>query len=129
MHDEDEELGEKLIDLLGRLEIVQLAQEVGGQVDVNRLGRLNLQRGMTKAEAGTQGAKAAATALGGEMSALRVRTAGKDDGGGAGCLRIHGLSFLGSKGVSTPVAMERVQKALNPKELQARRCRKECASR
>jgi len=93
LHDEDEELGEKLVNLVGGLKIVELDQEIGGQVDVNGLRGLDLECGMTKAEAGTQSAKAAATAACGEMSALCVGIAGKRDSIGAGCLRVHGLSF------------------------------------
>jgi hypothetical protein len=70
LHDEDEEPGEELIDLLGGLEIVELDQEIGGQVNIDRLGMLNLQCGMTKAETGAQGAEPAATAACGEMSAF-----------------------------------------------------------
>jgi hypothetical protein len=70
LHDEDKEPGEELIDLLGGLEIVELDQEIGGQVNVDRLGMLDLQRGMTKAEAGAQGTEPAATAACGEISAF-----------------------------------------------------------
>jgi hypothetical protein len=70
LDDQDEELGEELIDLVGGLEIVELDREVGGEVDVNGLRRLDLQCGMTKAEAGAQGAQAAAATACGEMSAL-----------------------------------------------------------
>ena len=129
LHDQDQELGKELVDLVGGLEIVELEQEVGGEVDVNGLGRLDLQCGMAKAEAGAQSAQAAAAAASGEMGALFVATAGTSDGVGAGCLRIHGLSFLGAEGGTTPVAIERVRKALIPKQLQARRCGKECAYR
>ncbi|MCU1243715.1 MAG: hypothetical protein JWO71_4441 [Candidatus Acidoferrum typicum] len=117
LHDEDKELGEELVDLVGGLKIVELDQEMGGQVDVNGLRRLDLECGMAKAKAGAQGAKAAATAASGEMTALCVGIAGKRDSGGAGCLRIHSLSFLGVKGGYTPVAIERVRKALIPKQL------------
>ena len=44
LHDEDQELGQELIDLIGGLEVVELDQEVGGKVDVNGLRRLDLQR-------------------------------------------------------------------------------------
>jgi hypothetical protein len=59
-----------LVDLLGGLEIVELDQEIGGQVNVDRLGMLDLQRGMTKAEAGAQGTEPAATTACGEISAF-----------------------------------------------------------
>jgi hypothetical protein len=90
LHDEDEELGEKLIDLVGGLEIIELDQEVGGKVDVDWLRGLDLECGMTKAKAGTQGAKAAATAARGEMTAFVFATGNHfiigdhSDSGGSG---------------------------------------------
>ena len=59
-----------MVDLVGGLKIVELDQEIGGQVDVNGLRRLDLECGMTEAKAGAQGAKAAATAACGEMTAF-----------------------------------------------------------
>ena len=38
MDDENQELSKELIDLLGGLQVVELAEEVGGKVDINRLG-------------------------------------------------------------------------------------------
>jgi hypothetical protein len=52
-----------------------------------------LECGMTETEAEAQSAKAATTAACDEMTALCVGSAGKRDSGGAGCLRIHSLSF------------------------------------
>jgi len=98
LDDQDEELGEELVDLVCGLEIVELDQEIGGEVDVDGLRRMDLQCGMTKAEAGAQGTQAAAPAAGSEMGALCVGIAGKRDGVEAGGLRIHDLSFLGAEG-------------------------------
>jgi len=95
LDDQDEELGEELVDLVCGLEIVELDQEIGGEVDVDGLRRMDLQCGMTKAEAGAQGTQAAAPAAGSEMGALCVGIAGKRDGVEAGGLRIHDLSFFG----------------------------------
>ena len=61
MHDEDEELAEEFIDLLGGFKVVELAKEVGRQIDVNGLCWLYLQCGMTKAEAGADGTKTTLT--------------------------------------------------------------------
>jgi len=94
LDDQDEELGEELVDLVCGLEIVELDQEIGGEVDVDGLRRMDLQCGMTKAEAGAQGTQAAAPAAGSEMGALCVGIAGKRDGVEAGGLRIHDLSFF-----------------------------------
>ncbi len=91
LHHEDEEFGEKLIDLLGGLEVVELDQEVGGEVDVYGLRRLELQGGVTKAEAGAEGTKTTLATVSGEMTALLVASGdGRCAGGaGAGCLGIH----------------------------------------
>src|ERR1700726_234987 len=91
LHDEDQELGQELIDLIGGLEVVELDQEVGGKVDVNGLRRLDLQSGMTKAQTGTEGAKTTLATTCGEMTAHLVANG---DGGSAsrsraGCLGIH----------------------------------------
>jgi len=72
LHHEDEELGEELIDLLGGLEVAELDQEVGGEIDVHGLQRLELQGGVTKAEAGAEGTKSTLTTASGEMTALLV---------------------------------------------------------
>jgi hypothetical protein len=98
LHDENEELGEELVDLVGGLEVVELDQEIGGEVDVNGLRRLRLECGMAEAEACAQGTQAAAPAACGEMTALCVGIAGKRDSSKAGCLRVHGLSFWVPKG-------------------------------
>jgi hypothetical protein len=42
LHDEDEEFGQELVDLIGGLEVVKLDQEISGEVDVHRLRRLEL---------------------------------------------------------------------------------------
>src|SRR4029077_20324195 len=88
---EDEELGKELIDLAGGPEVVELDQEVGGEVDVHGLQWLEFQGRMAKAEAGAECGKATLAAASGEMTALLVaRGDGRCTGGaGAGCLGIH----------------------------------------
>jgi len=90
LHDEDEEFGEELIDLVGGLEVVKLDQEVGGEVDVHGLRRLELQGGMAKAEAGAESTKTTLTTASGEMMALLDCGDGGCAGGArGGCLGIH----------------------------------------
>ena len=72
LHDEDKKFGEERIDLIGGLEVVELDQEVGGEVDVHGLRWLELQGGVTKAEAGAEGTKSTLTTASGEMTALLV---------------------------------------------------------
>ena len=58
--------------MIGGLEVVELDQEVGGEVDVHGLRWLELQGGVTKAEAGAEGTKSTLTTASGEMTALLV---------------------------------------------------------
>jgi hypothetical protein len=95
LHDEDQELGKELVDLLGGLQVVELAEEVGGKVDINGLSGLELQRRMAKTKARADGPKAASTSGNGDVMAFRI--IGLDERlnwVGAGFLLIHGLSFL-----------------------------------
>jgi hypothetical protein len=96
LHDQDKELGEELVDLVGGLEIVEPDQEVGGEINVDRLRRLDLQCGMTETEAGAECAQTAAAAACGEMDALVFRIGNDSESGGTRSL-IHGLSFLNLK--------------------------------
>jgi hypothetical protein len=91
LHHEDEEFGEELIDLVGGLEVVELDQEVGGEVDVHGLRWLEFQGRMAKAEAGAKRGKATLATASGEMPALLVASGdgGCAGGAGAGCLGIH----------------------------------------
>ena len=72
LDDEDQELGKELVDLLGGLQVIELAEEVGGKVDVNGLSGLELQRSMAKTKTGTDGAKAALPSGDGDVMALRI---------------------------------------------------------
>ena len=93
---EDEQLAEKVVDLLGGLELGELCGEIPRKIDVHRLLDLGLQAGMTEAQATrTERAQAALMAVAGAaipasargwsglqsvyfVGAVRV-----------GCLRIH----------------------------------------
>jgi len=55
LDDEDQELGKELVDLLGGLQVVELTEEVGGKVDINRLCGLELQRSMAKTKSRADG--------------------------------------------------------------------------
>jgi len=95
LDDENQELSKELIDLLGGLQVVELAEEVGGKVDINRLGGLELQRGMAKTKSRADGTEAALTSGEGDVMAFRIGFYQRGSRVGAGCLRIHGLSFFG----------------------------------
>jgi hypothetical protein len=96
LHHEDEEFGEELIDFLGGLKVVELDQEVGGEVDVHGLQWLEFQGRMAKAEAGAECGKATLATASSEMTALLVASGdgGCAGGAGAGCLGVHFYSFL-----------------------------------
>ena len=138
LDDEDQELGKELVDLLGGLQVIELAEEVGGKVDVNGLSGLELQRSMAKTKTGTDGAKAALPSGDGDVMALRIVGLDERCGRiGAGFLLIHGLSFLGWVAERrrmdllqgyTPVTIERVWKLLIPGGLRERRDEKEWVS-
>src|SRR5712671_6147060 len=85
LNDEDEELGKELVDLLGGLQVVELAEEVGGKVDINGLSGLELQRGMAKTKPGADGAKAALTTGEGDVMAFRIGFDQRRGRIGAGC--------------------------------------------
>src|SRR6266436_9666645 len=88
---------------------------------------LELQRGMAKTKPGAYGAKAALATGEGDVMAFRIGFDQRRGRVGAGCLRIHGLSFLGKwmrKGSvllqgPPPVTIERVRKLLIPGELRS----------
>jgi hypothetical protein len=94
LHDKYQEFGKELVDLLGGLQIVELAEEIGGKVDINRLSGLELQRGMAKTKPGADGAKTALASGEGDVMALRIGFYQRRSRVGAGCLRIHGWSFF-----------------------------------
>jgi hypothetical protein len=107
LHDEDQELGQELIDLIGGLEVVELNQEVGGKVDVNGLRRLDLQRSVTKAQTGAEGAKTTLATACREVTAHLVaigdgRSAGRAR---AGCLGIHSCPLWGVRLISRWVSV------------------------
>src|SRR6266446_1121247 len=107
LHDEDQELGQELIDLIGGLEVVELNQEVGGKVDVNGLRRLDLQRSVTKAQTGAEGAKTTLATACREVTAHLVAIG---DGGSAGraragCLGIHFCPLWGVRLISRWVSV------------------------
>ena len=85
LHHEDEEFGEELIDLAGGPEVVELDQEVDGEVDVHGLQWLEFQCRMAKAEAGAECGKATLAAASGEMTALLVASGDGRCAGGTGC--------------------------------------------
>jgi len=95
LDDENQEFGEELVDLLGRLQVVELAEEVGGKVDISGLCGLELQCGMTKTKSGADGAKAALASGEGDVMAFGIGFDQRRGRVGAGYLRIHVLSFLG----------------------------------
>jgi hypothetical protein len=72
LDDEDKELGKELVDLLGGLQVVELAEEVGGKVDINGLCGLELQCRMAKTKAITDGTKAALASRNGGVMAFRI---------------------------------------------------------
>ena len=137
LDDEDQELGKELVDLLGGLQVIELAEEVGGKVDVNGLSGLELQRSMAKTKTGTDGAKAALPSGEGEVMAFRIGFDQRRRRVGAEYLGIHVLSFLGWVAERrrmdllqgyTPVTIERVWKLLIPGGLRERRDEKERVS-
>ncbi len=115
--DEDEESGKELVDLGGRLECGELPEEIGGEVV--RVGLDGLRPGMPETETGlsVQDAETALAPVAGVMAAARVM-----EGAWFDRLLFH---FCSSMGVYTPVAIERVRKPLNIKELWSAHCAKE----
>jgi hypothetical protein len=51
LHQQDERFAEKVVDLLGGLELGELRGEIPGEIDVQRLLNLGLQAGVTEAQA------------------------------------------------------------------------------
>ena len=95
LDDEDKKFGKELVDLLGGLKIVESAEEIGGKVDINGLCGLELQCGMAKTKARADGTKATLPSRNGDVMAFRIGLGERRSWGGAGFLRIHGLSFWG----------------------------------
>jgi len=142
--DEDQESGEELVDLGGRLECGELPEEFDGEVV--RVGLDGLRPDMPETETGlsVQDAETALAPVAGVMAAARGIVFGCDRrdfigvnaavnfmgdcgavnaGAGFSCFLVH---FCSSKGVYTPVAIERARKCLNAKELRNSLCAKEC---
>jgi hypothetical protein len=94
LHDENEELGEEEIDIVSGLEVIELEEEISGEIGVNRLIGLQLQGSVAKAESGADGAAAATASPDGKMAAairrlrMSVARAGESGDAGIGCIHV-----------------------------------------
>jgi hypothetical protein len=143
--DEDEEAGEKLVDVEAGVELGEFGEEFSGEVFrvVLRLGR-GEQSGMTETKMGAsvQNSETTAATVGGEVAAtgggLRFGLGGVRHAGLSKACGIGGAGFIGSEvhllflsgkeeGDSIPsVEAKRVRKGLMAKELTSSRCGGKC---